>query len=103
MALGAAQDAFYTALRARTDIEWSRITVLHVDTYMGVAESRTESGASRMRKLRWTLRASRQAVIPETMGMTAPSGQGGRLATASAAPGKIADRSTEPRIFSRAD
>jgi glucosamine-6-phosphate deaminase len=50
MALGAAQDAFYTALRARTDIEWSRITVLHVDTYMGVAESRTESGASRMRK-----------------------------------------------------
>src|SRR5205823_9129469 len=82
MALGAAQDAFYTALRARTDIEWSRITVLHVDTYMGVAETWTESGASRVRKLRWTRRASRQAVIPETMGMTAPSGQGGRLATA---------------------
>jgi glucosamine-6-phosphate deaminase len=50
MALGAAQDAFYTALRQRTDIEWSRITVLHVDTYMGVAEDRPESGASRMRK-----------------------------------------------------
>jgi glucosamine-6-phosphate deaminase len=50
MALGAAQDAFYTAIKARTDIEWSRITVLHVDTYMGVAESRVESGASRMRK-----------------------------------------------------
>jgi glucosamine-6-phosphate deaminase len=50
MALGAAQDAFYTALKARTDIEWARITVLHVDTYMGVAESRPESGASRMRK-----------------------------------------------------
>jgi glucosamine-6-phosphate deaminase len=50
MALGAAQDAFYTAIKARNDIEWSRITVLHVDTYMGVAESREESGASRMRK-----------------------------------------------------
>ncbi|HWJ73284.1 MAG TPA: 6-phosphogluconolactonase [Kaistia sp.] len=50
MALGAAQAPFYTALRARTDIEWSKITVLHVDTYMGVAESRVESGASRMRK-----------------------------------------------------
>jgi glucosamine-6-phosphate deaminase len=50
MALGAAQDAFYTALRARTDIEWSKITVLHVDTYMGVANDRTESGASRMRR-----------------------------------------------------
>lgn len=43
-------DAFYTALKARTDIEWSKITVLHVDTYMGVAESRPKSGASRMRK-----------------------------------------------------
>ncbi len=50
MALGAAQDAFYTAIKARSDIEWSRITVLHVDTYMGVAEDRVESGASRMRK-----------------------------------------------------
>ena len=50
MALGAAQDAFYAAIKARNDIEWSRITVLHVDTYMGVAEDRVESGASRMRK-----------------------------------------------------
>lgn len=50
MALGAAQDAFYTALRARTDIEWSRITVLHVDTYMGVANDLFQSGASRMRR-----------------------------------------------------
>ncbi len=50
MALGAAQAAFFAALKARKDIEWSRITVLHVDTYMGVAESRPESGASRMRK-----------------------------------------------------
>jgi glucosamine-6-phosphate deaminase len=50
MALGAAQDAFYTAIKARNDIEWPRITVLHVDTYMGVAEDRVESGASRMRK-----------------------------------------------------
>jgi glucosamine-6-phosphate deaminase len=37
-------------LKARSDIEWSRISVLHVDTYMGVAESRAESGASRMRR-----------------------------------------------------
>jgi glucosamine-6-phosphate deaminase len=50
MALGAAQDAFYTALRARTDIEWAKVSVLHVDTYMGVANDRTESGASRMRR-----------------------------------------------------
>lgn len=50
MALGAAQQAFYTALRTRTDIEWSRITVLHVDTYMGVSEAQPESGASRMRR-----------------------------------------------------
>lgn len=50
MALGAAQDAFYTALKARDDIEWSRITVLHVDTYMGVSNDRPESGASRMRR-----------------------------------------------------
>jgi glucosamine-6-phosphate deaminase len=50
MALGAAQPHFFPALIARTDIEWSRINVLHVDTYMGVAESRPESGASRMRK-----------------------------------------------------
>ena len=50
MALGAAQSAFYAALRARDDIEWARITVLHVDTYMGVKEAQPESGASRMRK-----------------------------------------------------
>jgi glucosamine-6-phosphate deaminase len=50
MALGAAQKPFFDAIKARTDIEWSKITVLHVDTYMGVAESAVESGASRMRK-----------------------------------------------------
>ncbi|WP_425052826.1 6-phosphogluconolactonase [Psychromarinibacter sp. S121] len=50
MALGAAQDAFYTAILARDDIEWSKITVLHVDTYLGVAEDDPASGASRMRK-----------------------------------------------------
>ncbi len=50
MALGAAQSAFYAALRARDDIEWSNITVLHVDTYMGIGEAQPESGASRMRK-----------------------------------------------------
>lgn len=50
MALGAAQKPFYDAIKARSDIEWSKITVLHVDTYMGVAESSVASGASRMRK-----------------------------------------------------
>jgi glucosamine-6-phosphate deaminase len=50
MALGAAQQPFFDAIKARGDIEWSKITVLHVDTYMGVAESAVESGASRMRK-----------------------------------------------------
>ncbi|WP_176083369.1 6-phosphogluconolactonase [Martelella sp. HB161492] len=50
MALGAAQPQFFTAIKARNDIEWSKITVLHVDTYMGVHESQEESGASRMRK-----------------------------------------------------
>ncbi|TAM68550.1 MAG: hypothetical protein EPN48_11140 [Microbacteriaceae bacterium] len=50
MALGAAQDAFFSAIRDRDDIEWSRITVLHVDTYMGVPEDVPESGAYRMRK-----------------------------------------------------
>jgi len=50
MALGAAEEPFFVALRARNDIEWSRMTVLHVDTYMGVGEERPESGAFRMRK-----------------------------------------------------
>lgn len=50
MALGAAQDSFFGALKDRDDIEWSRITVLHVDTYMGVADARPESGASRLRR-----------------------------------------------------
>ncbi|MFB9950574.1 6-phosphogluconolactonase [Rhizobium puerariae] len=50
MALGAAQPFFFPAIIARDDIEWSRINVLHVDTYMGVAEDWIESGASRMRR-----------------------------------------------------
>ena len=50
MALGAAQKPFYDAIIARDDIEWSKITVLHVDTYQGVKEAQFESGASRMRR-----------------------------------------------------
>ena len=50
MALGAAQPYFFPAIIARDDIDWSRISVLHVDTYMGVADNAPESGASRMRK-----------------------------------------------------
>ena len=50
LALGAAQDAFFGALKKRTDIEWSRITVMHVDTYMGIGWDSPASGAQRMRK-----------------------------------------------------
>ncbi|GGM14545.1 glucosamine-6-phosphate deaminase [Nakamurella endophytica] len=50
LALGAAQDAFFGALKRRTDIEWGRITVLHVDTYMGIGWDSPASGAQRMRK-----------------------------------------------------
>lgn len=50
MALGAAQASFFAALKARKDIPWNRITILHVDTYVGVNETQPESGASRMRK-----------------------------------------------------
>lgn len=50
LALGAAQEAFFGALKARDDIEWSRITVMHVDTYLGIGTDRPESGAQRMQK-----------------------------------------------------
>ncbi len=50
MALGAAEEPFFAALRVREDIDWSRITILHVDTYMGIGDERPESGAFRMRK-----------------------------------------------------
>jgi len=50
LALGASQETFFGALKSRDDIDWSRITVLHVDTYMGIADSRPESGASRLRR-----------------------------------------------------
>lgn len=50
LALGAAQQVFFGALRTRHDIEWARITVLQVDTYLGIGEDRPESGAYRLRK-----------------------------------------------------
>lgn len=50
MSLGAAQPTFFPALIARGDIDWSRITVFHVDTYLGVANDRPESGAVRLRE-----------------------------------------------------
>ncbi|MGC4153290.1 MAG: 6-phosphogluconolactonase [Propionicimonas sp.] len=50
MSLGAAQPTFFPALIARRDIDWSRITVFHVDTYLGVANDRFESGAVRLRE-----------------------------------------------------
>lgn len=49
LALGAAQDDFFRALKARDDIEWSRLDVLHVDVYMGIADDDPRSGGSRMR------------------------------------------------------
>lgn len=49
MATGNSQRGFRDALRARGDIEWSRITVLHVDEYLGVSDERPESTAWRMR------------------------------------------------------
>ncbi|MCW5952784.1 MAG: 6-phosphogluconolactonase [Propionibacteriaceae bacterium] len=50
MSLGAAQPTFFPALIARQDIDWSRIAVFHVDTYLGVANDRFESGAARLRE-----------------------------------------------------
>jgi len=50
MSLGAAQPTFFPALIARDDIEWSRITVFHVDTYVGVGIDRPENGAVRLRE-----------------------------------------------------
>lgn len=78
MALGAAQDAFYAALRARTDIEWSKITVLHVDTYMGVAN---EPG--RKRRLAHAAAPARprqaQGVLPHAGRFRAGRGRAGAL------------------------
>lgn len=50
MALGAAQEAFFSGLIARDDIEWSRITMLHVDVYMGVGDDDPRSGGARLRR-----------------------------------------------------
>lgn len=50
LALGAAQDDFFRALKARTDIEWARIDVLHVDVYMGISDDDPRSGGARMRR-----------------------------------------------------
>lgn len=50
MALGAAQQSFFAGILARDDIEWSRINVLHVDVYLGVADSDPRSGGARLRR-----------------------------------------------------
>jgi glucosamine-6-phosphate deaminase len=49
IALGAAQEAFFAALKARDDIEWSRINLLQIDVYVGVPDSDPRSGGSRLR------------------------------------------------------
>jgi len=50
LALGASQIPFFAALKERTDIDWSRVTVFHVDTYVGVSSDAPHSGASRLRR-----------------------------------------------------
>ncbi|MEA4943192.1 MAG: 6-phosphogluconolactonase [Propionicimonas sp.] len=50
LALGASQLPFFAALKERSDIDWSRITVFHVDTYLGVSSDVPHSGASRLRR-----------------------------------------------------
>jgi glucosamine-6-phosphate deaminase len=50
MALGAAQSSFFKELQSRDDIEWSRISVLQIDTYLGVGSDRPESAAARLQR-----------------------------------------------------
>jgi glucosamine-6-phosphate deaminase len=48
-ATGNSQATFHDAIAARTDIDWSRISLLHLDEYVGVPDSIPESTAWRMR------------------------------------------------------
>lgn len=50
LALGAAQADLFAALKARDDIEWNRLDVLHVDVYMGIGDDDPRSGGARMRR-----------------------------------------------------
>ena len=43
LATGNSQLSFATALRERDDIEWSRITIMHMDEYLGMSEDHTAS------------------------------------------------------------
>lgn len=43
LATGNSQLSFVSALRERTDIDWSRITILHMDEYLGMAEDHPAS------------------------------------------------------------
>jgi len=49
LALGSSQLTFFHSLLSRDDIEWSRITVLHVDTYVGISEDDPASGSWRLK------------------------------------------------------
>lgn len=49
MSTGNSQRDFYDALVARDDIDWSRITIMHVDEYLGVSPDLPESTTWRMR------------------------------------------------------
>jgi len=51
LSLGAAEDVFFAALMERQDIEWSRLTVLQVDAYLGIAATDPRSGAARLQRL----------------------------------------------------
>src|SRR5690606_23522688 len=48
LATGNSQRSFREAIIGRSDIEWSRITVLHVDEYLGIAPDGPSSTAWRM-------------------------------------------------------
>lgn len=50
LATGNSQLSFMDALCDRTDIEWPRITILHMDQYLGMAEDHPESFSRYMRE-----------------------------------------------------
>jgi glucosamine-6-phosphate deaminase len=50
LATGNSQLSFMDALCERTDIDWPRITILHMDEYLGMAEDHPESFSRYMRE-----------------------------------------------------
>ena len=50
IALGAAEEPLFEALKQRTDIEWDRINLLQIDVYVGVPLSDPRSGGARLQR-----------------------------------------------------